>query len=58
VQRGRAAMGAKKQCKNGHEYTPDNVYLRRRSGRSERQCRECSLVRSRLAKSLAVSQGG
>ena len=33
-------------CKHGHEFTPDNTYIRRDSG--TRACKECSRIRCRL----------
>lgn len=33
---------AKTHCPRGHEYTADNLRLRTRSGRTGRECRECT----------------
>jgi hypothetical protein len=32
-------------CLRGHEFTPENVYLRKRGHKTERFCRECSRIR-------------
>lgn len=39
-----AINAARTQCKNGHEFTPENTYLRRSGGRS---CIECGRIKSR-----------
>lgn len=46
VSKGRQAFMKKTHCKNGHEFTPDNVY-RTKSG--WRQCKKCHQVRYRVA---------
>lgn len=34
------------ECSRGHEYTPENTYIRtRRSGRTSRVCRKCRVIR-------------
>jgi hypothetical protein len=39
----RRAAEARTHCKNGHEYTPENTYLRPASPRGgRRQCRACN----------------
>lgn len=32
-------------CKRGHEFTPENTYIRQRGHKKERFCRECSRLR-------------
>ena len=34
-------------CRAGHEFTPDNTYLRKRGHNTERFCRECCRARDR-----------
>ena len=34
-------------CKAGHEFTPENTYLRKRGHKTERFCRECCRARDR-----------
>lgn len=39
---GIAALNAKKlSCKNGHDFTDANTYVRYRNGKRERDCRKC-----------------
>lgn len=47
-------MAARTHCSNGHEYTPENTYVR--SGTRKRICRACSRQNSRRykAQKLAV----
>jgi hypothetical protein len=40
----RRGPGSIEACKHGHEYTPENTYLR--PDRGTRQCRTCSQIRS------------
>ena len=40
--------GLSTHCKRGHPLTPDNLYIRIRGGREERQCKQCSLDADRL----------
>ena len=43
-----AAQHARKtHCSQGHEFTPENVYIHRRPGSTSRSCRACSRVRGR-----------
>jgi hypothetical protein len=37
----RGASGPKTHCPRGHEYTPENTYVRTRSGKGSRECRTC-----------------
>lgn len=37
----------RKRCKHGHEFTPENTFIRVRDGRSRRICRACARVRTR-----------
>ena len=34
-------------CKRGHAFTDENTYARKRGGKTERFCRECSRIRDR-----------
>jgi hypothetical protein len=55
TQRGEPAT--KTHCKNGHEYTPENTYIRSGKGKGgKRDCRACGRERTRryLAKKVAA----
>lgn len=44
---------AKTHCPHGHEYTPENIYRQTRknkNGVAGRQCRECTLARTKTAR--------
>lgn len=43
-------------CPRGHEYTPENTYVKRCGAHLSRQCRECRRAASRAAR--ASSQAG
>jgi len=47
-------------CLRGHEFTKDNVYLRKRGHKTERFCRECGRIRDRerYQRRLARKGGG
>jgi hypothetical protein len=40
-----ARHAAKTHCKNGHEFTPENTYIRPDNG--GRQCRACNVIQVR-----------
>jgi len=44
-----ATNAAKKACKNGHVFTPENTYTSTSRGSPMRQCRQCRRERSRTA---------
>ena len=49
------------RCTNGHERTPENIYVSSANPLGERRCRECGRIRSReyrkRAKKRAVADG-
>lgn len=52
-----AINAAKTHCDSGHEFTPENTYIRRRKGRHlGRDCRACN--RDRAARNRAKRAGG
>lgn len=36
------------QCQRGHEFTPENTFIRLRDGKTKRECRTCIRERDRL----------
>lgn len=52
-----AAKAAQTHCKWGHEFTPENTYMRK-DGRGKRNCRECSRLRKRQGYDPARGVGG
>jgi hypothetical protein len=44
IAHGTQAMVRKTHCPQGHEYTPENIYVRSRGGR---ECRTCVIARER-----------
>ena|ERR1700687_203803 len=55
VSKGRHRSQKKTHCKNGHEFTVENTYIRLRNGKEERRCRACALNdndKQRLSTSL------
>ena len=39
---------ARTHCKHGHEFTPENTYVRSRKGSIRRECRKCHAIRERF----------
>ena len=44
------ALRAKTHCKRGHEYSPENTYIR--PGAGTRMCKECARIRDRIRGSI------
>ena len=45
-----AYYAKRKKCKNGHKYTPENTFIRRRGNSTQRVCRACARDRYHRAK--------
>lgn len=45
INRSRQRASLKRYCKNGHEYTKENTYIRPNTGNRQRDCRICIRVR-------------
>lgn len=56
VQKGRCHEWTVTHCPQGHEYTPENTYIKpAASGRPARSCRACARARQRRTQKLGVS---
>lgn len=50
VSKGRNPEASKTHCKNGHEFTERNTYVRTSRGWTERMCRRCRADRQNLSR--------
>lgn len=52
-----ARNARKTHCQNGHEFTPENMWLwRPPNGQPQRKCRACARQRKSAARTMGVSQ--